>query len=1017
MRKLYTVLCMALAAAVAAPQAPAQTEELPYEISFTSTNRTTWTAVDGDGNGDNFDNLKWCWKNLSWWYSLTSAQGQTPADDWVISPAFAISAGTQYEITYRINRYTGEEGTVSLELVSGVDTPAPVQTIDTWVWADRGKDKTVTFTATASGELRVGVHMTMTYPSTGATKIQFTKFSMKALSKATAPAGPTEFTATPDPSGARKVTLSFTAPTKDAEGNDLTGNVTVKLYKEKSSAEFYTSGPMAPGTSDSYTDEYAYNGSTYYMAKAVNDGGESVAVRADVWVGEDDPTAVTDLHVTYGDTPALTWKAPVTGQHGGYVNSAAMKYYVYRTVNGGKEALLARGITATSYTDESLDPAEQANVSYRVVPLNSNFSYGESASTPTFNMGAQLALPFAESFAAKTYTTSPWMYETVKNAADATREPSWELISSKSMAIDATDDNPEGTVVTIASQDTDQGMLQFVPTGQWTNYCESRLIFPAIDFSGMENPVLTFYIFREKWNTLDPATQNGRNDDYITVAARSDNGDFAPAEGEFHRYGTACDWELCEVPLFAFAGKARVQVALVGHGVGTPVYIDNIRIEERTAHDLALVTFSTPARVRIGEDAAMSVAVKNRGAYTVADYTAELYKDGAKVASATGEAIAPGKTAIVRFDYSPAAGDEQPEATFTAKAVYAKDQDMTNNDAAPATVAITAALRPAVDDLRAADAEGKVRLSWSKAAYLPAETLVESDNFEAYTPFAIDTFGDFTSYDLDGKITVPVTGLTYPNAGEKMACQIMTPALTDIDPEELDLWTPRSGSNMVVFPQATSASGDVASNDWLVFPALSGYAQTVKMWVRCVNPDSYPEYVLGYYATTARPTDADDFLPCPGSEAAYAVPRDWTEIDFTVPAGGRYFALRHISQGGYMLMLDDVTYQRAIPDLTPDGYHVYCNGERLTATPVAECAYEHTPADGTARYTVTAVYDGEESTASNEVEISYSGIDAIGAAPDAPAEYFNLQGIRVDAPAAGGVYIMRRGSSVTKVAL
>ncbi len=297
------------------------------------------------------------------------------------------------------------------------------------------------------------------------------------------------------------------------------------------------------------------------------------------------------------------------------------------------------------------------------------------------------------------------MSETVKNAEDASREPEWVLISSKTMAVDATDDNPDGVEVTIASQDTDQGLLQFIPTGQWTNYCESRLVMPAIDFSTMENPVLTFYLFRETWNTKDPATQNGRNDDYLTVAARSENGDFIAAEGEFHRYGTSNSWELCEVPLYAFAGKSRVQVALVGHGVGTPMYIDNIRIQERTAHDLAVVDFTVPARVRVGEPCGMTLIVKNNGGFIVSDYTAELYKNGSKVDSQSGEAIAPGKTTAVRFDYSPAGGEEQSDAVFTAKVVYAKDQDLTNNESASATVALTAALLPAVDDLKATAAE------------------------------------------------------------------------------------------------------------------------------------------------------------------------------------------------------------------------------------------------------------------------------------------------------------------------
>ena len=670
-------LCISMLMAMAASTLPlaAQTTDLPYDISFTADNYATWTAVDDGQSDPSFKNLMWMWNENSWWYSLTSGQ-KTDANDWVLSPSFSISAGTQYEITYRIDRYTGNDATVTLELVESTEAPAGLQLIDTWTMsADKDKEKTVTFTAEKGGELRVGAHMAMTYPGS-AVKIKFKSFSIKALSKASAPAAVTALKVTPGEKGAATASISFTAPATDAEGNPLSGNVTVSLYREDEADAFFTSEPLAPGATSSAVDNDAYTGETWYTAKAVNDGGESVPVRADAWIGEDEPTAVSALAVSTAGKPSLTWTAPTTGVHGGYLDSGKLTYTVSRVVDG--KLSKAGTSTTTSFTDSDVDDSRQINISYQVVAVSSA-GLGAAAQTKAVNVGPQLALPFAESFANKSYTTSPWMSETVKNAEDASREPEWVLISSKTMAVDATDDNPDGVEVTIASQDTDQGLLQFIPTGQWTNYCESRLVMPAIDFSTMENPVLTFYLFRETWNTKDPATQNGRNDDYLTVAARSENGDFIAAEGEFHRYGTSNSWELCEVPLYAFAGKSRVQVALVGHGVGTPMYIDNIRIQERTAHDLAVVDFTVPARVRVGEPCGMTLIVKNNGGFIVSDYTAELYKNGSKVDSQSGEAIAPGKTTAVRLDYSPAGGEEQSDAVFTAKVVYAKDQDLTNN--------------------------------------------------------------------------------------------------------------------------------------------------------------------------------------------------------------------------------------------------------------------------------------------------------------------------------------------------
>lgn len=1009
MRKLYIGLGLLLAASAAT--ARGATEALPYEITFNSTNYNTWTSVDDGQNEITWKNLIWMWNNNSWWYSLTSAQ-KTPANDWVVSPTFAIAEGTQYEVSYKVDRYSGDNATLTLALIDGLDSPMSKQEIDVWnMSSDKGIVKTVTFTASAGGDLRIGLHMGMTYNGS-AQKIKFVSFSIKALSKASAPAAVADFTATPGALGAATAMLTFTAPLKDAEGNDLSGTVDVNLYREDEETPFHTVTGLAPGAAGSYTDTEAYTGETWYLARAVTDGGESVEARADAWIGEDEPLAVTINSITTAGKPSIAWTPAEGGVHGGYVNTSGLTYVISRVADG--QLTKAGETSERSFTDADLDDSRQANVSYQVV-AKSGAGLGAAAQTEAVNVGPQLALPFAESFADTAYSTTPWMQQTVRNAEGATREPSWELLASKSMEVDATDDNPEGVTVTISSQDTDRGMIAFKATGQWTNYCESRLVMPSIDFTGMLNPVLTFYIFRESWSSLDPATQNGRNDDYITVAARSANGEFTAAEGEFHRYGKQNAWELCEVPLYAFAGLDRVQVALVGHGVGNTIYIDNIRIEERTAYDLAITGFSAPERIRVGEPGGISAVIKNNGGFTANEYSVELYKNDVKVETAPGNETAPGKSTVVRFEYSPSDNEEEAEAVFSAKIVYAPDQEAANNVSETAGVAITAPLLPAVNTLEGGFAQDKTHLTWQPASWLPAETLKESDGFETYAPFSIDTFGDFSSYDMDNRITVPITGLTYPNAGEKMACQIMTPAMTNIDPEELDLWTPHGGSSMVVFPQATSATADIASNDWLVFPMLSGNAQIIKMWLRSVNAENYPEYILGYYATTSDPTDADDFLPCPDSEASYAVPTAWTLKDYSVPAGAKWFALRHISQSGYMLMLDDVSYERAVPAIEPDGYNVYCNGVKANDELLTDCVFDHRPNVENSVYTVKAVYGDRESTASNEVSVNITGVDIVEA-EEMETEYFTLQGIRVTEPGCG-VYIIRRGGECRKVVI
>ena len=70
------------------------------------------------------------------------------------------------------------------------------------------------------------------------------------------------------------------------------------------------------------------------------------------------------------------------------------------------------------------------------------------------------------------------------------------------------------------------------------------------------------------------------------------------------------------------------------------------------------------------------------------------------------------------------------------------------------------------------------------------------------------------------------------------------------------------------------------------------------------------------------------------------------------------------------------------------------------------------------RYTVVAVNgENKKSAASNAVDVKLGSASIDGIATDndnAPVEYYNLQGIRVDNPA-GGIFIRRQGSRVEKV--
>ena len=1045
----------------------AQTQELPYSIDFnTEANVKTWKLLDLNGDGDNWGARCWSWwsNNKILRYNLVSSQ-KGNANDWAISPAFSLEAGTQYEMTYYFYAYSSsaKELPVELKLVTSNTAPESDGTVlaaypndpATGTTDKNAESKTVTFSVPTSGTYYIGAHMSAAYNSSKYGNIIFRNFGLKALQKATAPGAVTGATAVADPVGANSVKISYTLPSVDAEGNPLTGQVRINVYAEDEETAKASTPYGEPGSTGTIDLTDCYTGETWFRLKAENKAGEGQEQRIDLFVGEDVPVAVSDLKAAVGEDGKMTvtWTAPTQSMHGCYVNYDNLSYQINRVLD---DQLTSVGtVSGTSFTDNDLSADKQVNVSYQVVG-KSSAGFGASAQTSTLNYGPAVALPFAESFSEKSYHTSPWRQEVVFNFEDASYQPAWDLIDQAMVVDNVTDDNPEGDEIVIASQDTDRGFLRFNSNaiGKAKEAASGRLVFPAIDFSDKLNPVLTFWMFRETYYTTNPATNGGYRDDFVSVEVSSDNGAFVPVEGaEFHRYGKENNWVFCEVPLYGASGSGRVQVALNGHGFGGgPIYIDNINVEERTAYDLQAVSLSGPSRVRVGETADYVLTVKNGGGREVAEYTAELYKDGEKVMTAQGQSLAPGKFKGVTFAYEPETGEEGATCEFTAKVVYAADQDAENNQSAAVSTMITAPLLPAVTGLAADVDNNKVNLSWGKADWLPAETLLEEDGFEGYEPFVFNTFGDFKCFDLDNRITFGIgaaAGVTYPNSGEKMAFQIFCPSETNIPEEEMDMWAVHSGVNMAIAPQAQSSGEPVSSNDWLIFPRLSGNAQNITFFARSLN-DNYGEFIQGFYATTANPTEAEDFLPCPdGGDISYSVPVEWTKLSYSVPQGAKYFALRHTSADGYALMVDDVTYQRSIPEageLGLLGYNVYCNGEKLNDTPVAERTLQHAPTEsGDMEYQVAAVYpDGESSKCEPlKINFEYSGIEGdmaesfmiatdgltikVTGAYESEIALYTTSGIMlarelsdgtcvIDAPSAG-VYILTVGARTYKIAL
>lgn len=995
---------------------------LPYEITFNNkTAADTWAMINANNDG-------YKWEYGSRGYSLgVYSSVKDHADDWTISPAIELKKGSQYEITYYLHTYSsGYTQTMAFYVVNSrteVDAnPQEIVSFSVTTSDSRGTSASTKFTSETDGIAYIGLHVNS--PSNSGQLI-FRDFSISELGSAAAPGEVTEYTVTPGANGALTATIAFKAPAIDATGGEMSGNVKVKAYREEDAEPFFTTEDLTPGQATTITDNEALDGETFYRLVATNDSGDSQGVTVETYIGVDTPVEVSNLTLSVeGNNVEIGWTAPTASVHGGYIDFSTVTYTINRVINDELQTI-AQGINETAYTDESLPGNTQVNVSYQVIGRTSA-GLGRSVQSRIVNAGPATALPLKESFSESAYQTAPWRQEVVTSFEDK-QLPAWELIESATITTDATDDNPEGITINITSQDTDRGLIRFNSNrcGQWSRVGIGRLIFPAIDLTNASNPVLKFYIFRETYYSVNPANNPVNIDDQVKIEVSTDNGEFSLVpDAVFHRYGTANDWELCEVPLYQYIGQERVNVSLTGYGcAGGPIYIDNISIEDGIAHDLQVVSLSGPSRVRVGERGTYTVAVKNAGGRTTDGYAIEMYRNESLIETIQGSQLKPGKTELKQFIFTPDIELAGNTYEISAQVVYEQDQEPGNNRSEAISTAIVDPLLPAVSTLKATTSGAEVKLTWNKPDYISSESLLEEDSFEDYEPFAIANIGEYTLYDLDNRITFGIgssAGVTYPNSGEKIAFQVFNPWMTNIDEEEIALWAPHSGQNMLIAPQAMSGSESTTSNDWLVFPRLSGNAHNILFYARGVN-DNYKESMQAFYSNLNNPTEADDFLPC-GDEGAtnYFISSEWKQYRYQVPAGAKWFALRHTSADGYAFMLDDVTYERSIP--TPEsvghiGYNIYCNDVQVNDEIIAPSAKEYTYSAQTGEYTYTivAVYSEGNSMKSNEVNVRIegTGIDGTTTAESAPV-YYNLQGMRVENPVAGTIYIVRRGTTVNK---
>lgn len=925
--------------------------KLPYSNSIHSEDKfKELTVVDANNDGK------------TWTYSddyeaaIYSYSQENAGDDWLISPAVNMKKNSAYKFSFdAVNTYPTERVAASVGKAATAEAMTDEVIAPTDItYNPRRHTLSGTFRAKEDGLHYFGVHAV----SDADCNTLFVDNMNISEVPATAPDVVSELNVVPGENGATSATVSFKAPTTALDGNKLTGNLKVNISRDGNVVT--TLQNIAPGEACSYKDEGMDSGSHKYAVAAINaNGEEGLDVSTKVFVGEDEPGAVRNLKAVEDSEKEglihVTWDAPA-GKNGGYINPENLTYYI--SVGTSSEDISLGNVN--KYDEQLTTNGKQVYTGYSVYAVNNTGGGRENWKTCTAIAGPALKAPMIESFPKSTMKSGPW----ITNVTNGEIGEAYCYCMSES---------------TVAKpQDEDGGMQSF---GAEATGKAVRSESPKVDISGMEHPVLNFWVYL-----------NG-DGDQMNVSIQKNYGDFINVKS-ISSDEASKGWHRYSIDLSPYKDSKYIRVGFEGKAVkNTDAFLayDNVAIVENTAHDLMATDLTVEESVKAGSETPVEFSFRNNASTAVkgGDYNIVLYKNDKEVARKAGVDIDADMVKTVTIKNTATVFDTE-HTKYHATVEYANDEIPANNTSDKKQIKVVLPDYPTPTDLTAASIWNGVQLNWTAPELNDRKPKATVESFEDYNAFVISGYGNWTTYDADKQNTIQITlseifgPLKYDNAGKPMAFQVFNSEKAGIPYES---WDAHTGDQMLVSFSCASTDGGTTkaqNDDWLISPELNGEAQTISFYAKAgMGGSALPEQFEVLYSTTSKAINNFQKL---GSTVDVNNAKSWDEYKFDLPEGAKYFAIRCVSNNKFALLIDDISFVEAgskPEDLELQGYNVYRDGVKMNADLISREMFVDKIAQLSTKYSyaVTALYDKGESLPSNIAEITYfTGVKELDAA-------------------------------------
>lgn len=954
-----------LAAMAAAPYTP------PYSYDFNS-GLGEFTSLDSNGDGNTFKLTSYSGYNYTGgaFYDGTATQGA--ADDWLFTPELTLQSDLVYEMSFYCKTQTSGK-TNKLEIKAGSTKTAEGMTVNvmdiTEIPGTAWTQMTARFSVEADGNYYVGFHA---LSDAGQNYFYIDNISIAAGVNPLAPNAPSAETPTFNVNGSTlEALISITAPATTFGGNDLSGDLTLNI--KRADSETPATLTAAPGATVTYTDTNALLSSTTYDISCTANGVESqtTTVTANPVFGT--PNPVEGFTVTQdGNVFTLNWNAVTTPTIEGEIFIPASVRY---NVKCGNTAVVSDfDGTSTTYTYPMPEDGQE------VIKFSIEAKFGDkvsgTASSGNYIVGNPLTGDFAESFANYSYTNGGWSTDPEMASYG------WRPSSGISYPTE------------ISAQDGDNGLIQFsLRPGN-----EQRLVSPKLDLTSLQNGKLKFWMFM--LSSGSTKVQPGFIVDGVETLL---------GEPLMISDGESSGWKEFTYILPESATTSPSQLVFVGTGNATyeNLCIDNITIRSYLDHNLTISAEAPASSFKIGQEASFTANVSNIGSNPESDYTVSLYAGEELVASVEGVEIPVDGTVSVTLPFKALPKYAGQEIDFRLEASLASDLENSNNEVI-LTIPVLVNDFAVPADLTATSAIENVQLSWTAPAVSTDPIFSEvTESFENWETGTTEPQAGWIFINDD----VTMKGVNGVNSGEKFTAMVSEgfPAKYSSDPA----FEPYDGEKALVISPANSYG--ITLDKWIISPEVQG-GTDIRFYAQ-----SY--YYNTWYSNTiqilwsAGGTTAEDFtLIDSKSIQAY----DWVECTAALPAEARRFAIRfNGTVSTDAIAFDKFTFTGYSNPPVLSGYNLYRDDAFVATLPADVTSYADAEAlpDVTHTYNVTALYDKGESlyseaaTGSRGTSVGIQGIDS----DLEDAQYYTLDGLRIDNPAKGQIVIVRRGDKVSKM--